>query len=105
MRSTTPYQFNQPYPQRMIDRQQSREIVRLRGTPKPPSAPRDILSQAASRGVLVTWKLPDENTDIVGWRVYKDSESSLHIDIKDKGVRQTFVALTSGATPPKTNLF
>lgn len=105
MRSSTQFKTGQTYQQRLIDRQQSREIVRLRGTPKTPSAPRDIFSQPASRGVLLTWKLPEVNDDIVGWRVYKDSESSLHIDIKDKGVRQAFVSLSSGATPPKTALF
>jgi hypothetical protein len=44
-------------------------------------------------------------SDIVGWRVYKNDESTLYSDIRDRGTRQCMVETTAGSTPPTTNLF
>jgi hypothetical protein len=55
---------------------------------------------------LLTWKLPAANSDVIkGYRIYRDSETNLADTIQDSGIRQTYVTLTSGATPPVTNFF
>lgn len=77
---------------------------RSRGTPSLPQAPRDVSIQSASGGVLVTWKLPNDHTNIAGWRVYLNTESNLAAQIRDKGTRQVFIPLGSGATPPTVNV-
>jgi hypothetical protein len=80
--------------------------LKVRGNGRPPEPPRDVQAQPGSRGALLTWKLPVSGADwIRGWKVYKDTESQLVQEIHDPGQRQLYVALTSGATPPITNLF
>jgi hypothetical protein len=79
--------------------------IRAHGSARRPKAPRDILVQPGPGGVLVQWKLPADFGNITGWRICVGTENNLAIDIRDKGTRQYFVPLTSGAVPPVTNLF
>jgi hypothetical protein len=80
--------------------------LKVRGSSQAPGAPRDVQATAGSRGALLTWKLPETNSDVIrGYRVYRDTESNLHATIDDSGIRQLYVTLTSGATPPVTNFF
>jgi len=95
--------------QTALDRNKERQValdfLRNRGTAKLPQAPRDIIVQSGSRGVLLTWNLPQVFFDIIGWRVYKNDENTLFHELRDRGNRQLFVECTSGTTPPTTNFF
>jgi hypothetical protein len=92
--------------QRQVARTQAADMVRARGTGKKPLPPRDVFLQSGPRGILVNW-LPaiGFTSDIGGWRVYKDNETSLFAEIKDPNTTQHFVETTSAATPPVTNVF
>lgn len=81
------------------------DAIVTRGTKQVPSPPRDLQVQAGPRGALLTWKLPVNNSDIAGYRIYKGDENTLYEESHDRGRRQEFVELTAGATPPITNLF
>lgn len=98
------YRTNQE--QRYALRTQAADLVRTRGTSRKPAPPREIILQSGPRGVLLSWSLPAGMfTDISGWRVYKDNESTLYAELKDRGARQHFIEATSGATPPTGNFF
>ena len=89
-----------------IKLQQASDLLKVRGTPQRPQPPRDIVVQSGPRGLFVTWKTQDKQfADIVGWRVYKDDETTLFHEIKDRGTRQIFIETTAGATPPSVNVF
>lgn len=92
--------------QRQLAKSQAKDIVLTRGTSQKPQPPRDIITQAGPRGILVTWNLPEGfNTDIQRWRIYKGDENTLYAELMDRGTRQHFIESTSGATPPVTNIF
>jgi hypothetical protein len=92
--------------QRQQARSQASDMVRTRGTARTPNAPRDVFLQSGPRGILVNWRAPAGTTnDIAGWRVYKDTESSLFCEIRDPNTTQHFIEATAGATPPVTNVF
>lgn len=80
--------------------------LKVRGSSQAPGTPRDLQATPGSRGALITWKLPANNSDVIkGFRIYRDTENNLHQTIQDSGIRQFFVPLSSGATPPVTNCF
>lgn len=87
------------------ERQQTMDFLRDRGTARKPQKPRDLIAQSGPRGVLLTWNLPPVYWDIVGWRVYKNDESTLYHEIRDRGTRQMFVESTAATTSPMTNFF
>jgi len=87
------------------ERQKALDALRSRGTLKLPQAPRDVIAQSASRGVFLTWGLPQVYFDIVGWRIYRGDENTLFTEIRDRGNRQCFVEATASATSPVTNFF
>ena len=87
------------------ERQKALDMLRGRGTLRRPQAPRDLIAQPGSRGVFLTWGLPQVFFDIVGWRIYKDNENTLYTEIRDRGNRQCFVEATAAATSPITNFF
>lgn len=92
--------------QRLTARNQATTMVITQGTSKIPLPPRDVFAQSGPRGVLLNWRPPGGfNTDIAGWRIYKDNESSLFAEIKDPATTQHFVDATAGSTPPVTNFF
>lgn len=92
--------------ERQTARAQAADMVRTRGSSRPPGLPRDVFCQAASRGFLVTWKLPEAPSgDIQRWRIYKNDENTLYAEVNDRGTRQCFVESTAGSTPPVTNVF
>jgi hypothetical protein len=92
--------------QRQVARTQAADMVRARGTGKKPLPPRDVFLQSGPRGILVNW-LPAVGftSDIAGWRIYKDNETSLFAEIRDPNTTQHFVETTSASTPPVTNVF
>lgn len=92
------------YMNRAIEKQTASNFLRSRGGISQPESPRDVMVQPASRGVFVTWKLPQFHDNITGWRVYVNNESNLAAQIRDKGTRQLFVPTDSGATPPTVNI-
>lgn len=92
------------YFQRAIDKQRAASHIRSRGTPLPPEKPRDVQVQPANGGVFVTWKLPLFHDNVAGWRVYLNTESNLAVQIRDKGTRQAFIPLSSGAVPATYNI-
>jgi hypothetical protein len=71
-----------------------------RATARRPLAPRDLFFQPGSRGGLLTWKLPNPNEDIDGYRIYKDSDENLYEEIKDRGRRQEYIELSAAAVNP-----
>jgi hypothetical protein len=92
------------YLERSAEKQRVASHLRVRGSVRRPDAPRDAAAQPASRGVLLTWKLPQFHDDVAGWRVYMNTESNLVSQIRDKGTRQIFVPLSTSATPTPVNL-
>lgn len=92
--------------QRQVARASASDMVRTRGVARTPGAARDLIPQPAPRGIFLSWSLPAGMTDdIAGWRVYKDDEKTLYVELHDRGSRQHFIETTAGATPPVTNLF
>lgn len=79
--------------------------VRVSGTGKRPSPPRDLKIQSGARKVIVTWSKPVNDNDVAGWRIYKDTEAFLYDAIKDAGTRILEVSANGGATPPTVNVF
>lgn len=94
-----------PRNQQAAERVKSADYLRVRGTDRPPSPPRDIQTQPGPRVILVTWKLPTVSQDIAGWRVYKDDENTLFHEFHDRGTKQCVVEVSAGATPPTVNVF
>lgn len=92
------------YLQRAIEKQNVTNFLRVHGTAASPSAPRDVQIQSAAGGVLVSWKLPTQHDSVAGWRVYVNTETNLAAQIRDKGTRQLFIPLSSGANPASVNV-
>ncbi len=92
------------YLQRSLEKYNMAAQIRQRGTPSSPMSPRDVQVQGAAGGVLVTWKLPTVHDNIAGWRVYINTETNLAAQIRDKGTRQLFIPLSSGASPTPSNV-
>jgi len=92
------------YMARAIEKQNVVNLTRGSGTASLPQAPRDVQVQPAAGGVLVTWKLPVNHDNVAGWRIYLNTESNLAAQIRDKGTRQQFIPLSSGATPATANV-
>lgn len=90
--------------QRLLDKQQAANQIRVRGSAGLPEAPRDLQIQPANGGIQVSWKLPVNHARVAGWRVYLNTESNLSQQIRDKGTRQVFIPLGSGATPATVNV-
>jgi hypothetical protein len=82
------------------------DFTELRGVDRIPLPPRDVTVQSAPRGILVSWKTPANRIgEIVGWRIFKDNESTLYAEIRDSRTRQHFIETTAGTTPPVVNIF
>lgn len=92
------------YINRAQEKQNVSNLMRTKGTPSNPQAPRDVQLQPATGGVLATWKLPAEHDNVAGWRVYINTESNLAAQIRDKGTRQQFIPLSSGVSPASVNV-
>lgn len=92
--------------ERIVAKQKARDMVLTRGTGRVPLPPRDVQVQSGPRGLLVSWKLPAGYwQDISGWRVYKDTESTLYEAINDVATRQCFIETTAASTSPTANVF
>jgi hypothetical protein len=89
----------------IAERVKAADLIRVRGTPKIPPPPRDVVAQSAPRGIFLTWNLPTAYYDIVGWRIYKNDELTLFGEIHDRGTRQEFVETTAGSPSVTTNCF
>lgn len=99
---TNPQDANEKFRLRMM----ATDFIRTRGTEQQPNPPRDLIAQAAPRGILVTWGLPPgDASDISGWRIYSPDESTLVGALGNRGTRTYTVPATSGSTPPSTNIF
>jgi hypothetical protein len=79
--------------------------IRAHGTQRIPAIPRGVVAQPAEGGAVVTWHLPERYDDVTGYRIYLGTEKNLAIQIRDRGTRQIFVPLQSGANPPVNNIF
>ena len=104
MRAYTPSDFTNQG-QWARERRQAAEILRLRGTDRKPMPPRDVFCQAASRGFLVTWKMPSVSYDLAGFAVAADTESNVIFSTRDTTARQYRLDSTAGAAPPSRNIF
>jgi hypothetical protein len=104
MKAFQPYAFG-------VDKQSNEEKLRYqdlllqRGSNEIPPAPRDVLSQSGARKVLLTWSLAENDTATAHWRIYRDTESNLVMEIADRGTRQMFLDVTAGASPATYNFF
>lgn len=92
-------------PQTAAEIRAGADILSLKGTSDRPDSPRDLRYLASSRGALIFWSLPTSFSDIVKWRIYKDTEVNMITELSDRGTRQVTIELTSGTTPPVTNIF
>jgi len=99
------YGVNMAPQQKWTVRAQAADLTRTRGTGRVPQPPQGVIVQSSSRGILVSWSLPANSTDIQRWRVFKDDESSLYSEINDRGIRQCLVQADAGSSPPVTNVF
>lgn len=79
--------------------------VANQGSPRRPDPPRDVFVQSGSRKVLLTWKLPPHSDDIRRWRIYRDTEKNLVMEVADRGTRQMYLDVSAGTTPPTYNFF
>lgn len=70
-------------------------VIQVIGGRKRPDPPRSLIAQAGSLEALITWNSPQKDSDIVGWRVYKDNESNLLQAITDAVTRKIVVKLPS----------
>jgi len=96
----------QPNPQlRQIQRMHDANMIRTLGTQRTPQAPRGLVVQSSSRGFLLSWSLPATFDDIVGWRIYKDTENQLYGELRDRGTRSYPIEATAGASPSYVNVF
>ncbi len=77
----------------------AQDYLRHSGSERRPQPPRGVIAQKASRGFTLVWSLPQAFRDIVGWRVYKDSEGSLYKEISDRGNRQIFIEASANGAP------
>lgn len=91
--------------QKQKARVQAEDYLRLRGSKQIPQPPRGLFFQSGPQGFFVSWSLPAQFDDIVGWRIYKGDEATLYQEIRDRGIRQKFINSTAGATPPTVNIF
>jgi len=87
------------------NRVRAEDLIRQGGSERRPQPPRGLIVQCGSRGFLVSWSLPEIFKDVTGWRVYRDTESSLYKEISDRGNRQCFIESTGGGTPTKVAVF
>jgi len=82
---------------RTILEQQSKVIGVLtrnsQGTRRRPQSPRSLISQAASLGAVLTWNAPVKMKGVIGFRIYKDSETNLLEEVRDLSRRQYRVTL------------
>lgn len=90
---------------RHMQRIQDIDNAAAKGGLKSPLPPRAVQVQSSSRGFLLSWNLPAVFSDIVGWRIYKDTESQLYGELRDRGTRQYPIETSSGASPSKVNVF
>lgn len=88
-----------------LDQAAAASFARLNGVVTTPGQPRNPQAQSGSRGFLLTWDLPPNFKDVVGFKIYKDTEGSLLDTIADPNARQYFVPSSSGSAPPVTNAF
>lgn len=81
--------------------QQSQIIASLSrnvsGTRRRPQPPRNLISQPASLGALITWNAPVKSVGIAGWRIYKDNENNLLEEIRDPSRRQAQVRINASS--------
>lgn len=92
-------------PMQSSDIKAAADRAKLNGTAKRPNPPRDLKYLASSRSAIITWVAPELSDDIVGWRIYKETELKRYSDISDPSTKQVTVELSSGTTPPVTNIF
>jgi hypothetical protein len=70
-------------PRSMQEQQRSSDLVKLRGTGKAPAPAKELITTAGELKVKLSWTLPSEMGDIVGWRVYRDTESNRVLEVRD----------------------
>lgn len=92
--------------ERQTARQQAQDMTIARGTGRTPQPVRDVVVQSAPRGVLLNWRMPSGYSgDVAGFRVFKDTETNLFVEIRDPNTRQHMVDSSAGSIPPVTNFF
>jgi len=63
-------------------------VLPMVSTRKRPDPPRSLIAQQGSLETLITWNAPQKDSDVAGWKVYKDNESNLVATITDPMTRQ-----------------
>jgi hypothetical protein len=85
--------------QRHEERRKAAENMRLRGSERRPEPPRSLLAQGGARKVVVTWAPPKNSAEIVGWNVYKDTESQFYAHIGSRDIRRVDINVNTSASP------
>jgi hypothetical protein len=88
-----------------LDPRAAADFTRVNGANRRPQAPRNPQAQSGSRKVLVTWDAPLVTDGILGYKIYKDTESQLLDTLNDPNVRQYSVPSSAGSSPPTINIF
>lgn len=68
-------------------------VSQVSGSIKRPDPPRNLIIQAGSLEVLLTWNAPYRSGAVSSYRIYRDTEANLVDSIADPNVRQARIAL------------
>lgn len=88
------YDQARPVLERFIQEQAAAGTLLL-GSSGRPNPPRNLIIQAGSQKVVLTWNGPQNMVGIVGWHVWKDTENNLVLTIDDVTTRQAQIQLQS----------
>lgn len=94
MKAPIPRKLTETSQERSIRRQQSIELLRIRGDNRQPDPPRGVSSQAGSRKAVVSWNAPMRQERVGGYAVYTDG--LLYAKLQDPRARQCEVSMTAG---------
>lgn len=99
MKSILPFDLSQNLDQRVLGRQLTNTRLRIAGTPRRPSIPRGcrFYAKTATSGLLV-WETPVAPSQVTGYRVYRDTEKNLAMEIGDRLTTQAQVDMPVSGT-------
>lgn len=99
MKSLLGFDQSQNLDQRSLGRQLANARLRIAGSPRRPTIPRGcrFYPKTATSGLLV-WEVPEGPGQITGYRVYRDTESNLAIEIGDQQTTQAQVDMPAMGT-------
>jgi len=92
MKSILPHTIKQNANDQLLTRLLTNARLLIAGTPQKPSAPRGVrFSQKTDTSGLLFWEPPAVPSQVTGYRVYRDIETTLAIEIGDPKTLQAQV--------------